>query len=97
MKIYTALAILEAERLFNNSNTYTASNLMFNQTIAKESVGTCILEALGVGALYDWAVGKAIISRRLLIRAVGSALSRTVGWVGTALAVADFIWRMNRE
>lgn len=59
VKIYTALAVLEAERLFNNGNTYIASSLFFNQAIAEESVATCILEALGVGALYDWAVGKA--------------------------------------
>lgn len=97
VRIYTALAVLEAERRFNNGNTYTASSLMFNQALADENIGTCILEAIGVGALYDWAVGKAVISRRALIRAVGKTLSRTIGWVGTALAVADFVWCMNRE
>lgn len=97
VKIHTAQAILEAERLFNSSNTYTASALMFNQALADDSIGTCLLDAVGVGALYDWAVGKAAISRKLLIRAVGKALSRTIGWVGTALAVADFVWCMNRE
>lgn len=97
VRIYTALAVLEAERRFNNSNTYTASSLMFNQALADDSIGTCILEAIGVGALYDWAVGKATISRRALIRAVGKTLSRTIGWVGTALGVADFVWCMNRE
>ena len=93
--IFTALAVLEAENRFNNRNTY-ASSLFFNEAQAY-GVGTCILEAIGVGALYDWAVGKAVLSRRMLIRAVGKTLSRTIGWVGTALAVADFVWCMSRE
>ena len=94
--IFTALAVFEAENRFEKPNVYTAS-LFFNEAKAYDSVGTCLLEAIGVGALYDWAVGKSVVSRRVLIRAVGKALSRTLGYVGTALAVVDFVWCMNRE
>lgn len=106
--IYTAMAAFEAEREWGSSGSGTngpgvdmpdVASIVFgiNTIQAEESIGTCLLEAVGVGALYDWAVGKAVLSRRLLIRAVGKFLARSLGWVGTALAVADFVWCMNRE
>ena len=105
--IYTAMAAYEAEREWGG-NSGPGDTIIempdmaqvifgFNTIQAEESIGTCLLEAVGVGALYDWAVGKAVLSRRALIRAVGKFLSRSLGWVGTALAVADFVWCMNRE
>lgn len=104
--IYTAMAAYEAEREWggfgspsNNDIAIPAlTQVLFGvNTIQARSIGTCLLEAVGVGALYDWAVNKALASRRALIRAVGRFLGRSLGFVGVALAVADFIWCMNRE
>ena len=64
-------------------------------------VGPCILEALGAEALVDLWKGRALSSvatRRVLLKAVGKTAAKVgLGAIGTAVAVADFVWCMGRE
>lgn len=75
--------------------------IIYSDPWSGNRVGPCILEALGAEALVDLWKGRALNSvatRRVLLKAVGKTAAKVgLGAIGTAIAVADFVWCMGRE
>lgn len=60
-----------------------------NQSMSSSEVVDCLLRATGIQAFHDAFWGN-FTNRRMLLRAVGKFATRTLGWIGAALIVADF-------
>lgn len=77
------------------------TNVTMSEPWSGSRIGPCVLEALGAEALVDLYKGRAMSSfavRRAIIKGVGKVAARIgLGAIGTALAVADFVWCMGRE
>jgi len=59
------------------------------QSNSSSQVVDCLLRATGTQAFHD-AFWGSFTNRRMLLRAVGRFATRTLGWIGAALIVADF-------
>ena len=92
-----ALTLVRVEELNDqlSSNLEQNQSTFFYSTAYAQSIKDCALRAIGVDRLIDWAKGKYLSSyaaRKMLIKAVGKAAARLgLGWIGTALAVAEFV------
>ena len=92
-----ALTIVRVEELNDqlSNNIEQSTPFPFYSTAYAQSIKDCALRAIGVDRLIDWAKGKYLSSyaaRKMLIKAVGKAAARLgLGWIGTALAVAEFV------
>lgn len=60
-----------------------------SSSLQKADTIDCVLRATGIQTLHDafWGL---FTNRRTLLRAVGRIATRTLGWFGAALIVADF-------
>ncbi|WP_426431468.1 hypothetical protein ACPX19_03290 [Winogradskyella sp. HB-48] len=60
-----------------------------SSSIQKADTVDCLLRATGLDAFHQgfW---NSFSNRRALLRAVGRVATRTLGWIGAALIVADF-------
>jgi len=90
-----------------NKNNYQVNNaslnqLVFNQAYAGGEIKDCILHAFGfaaVGYVLQFGIEEAIehYGKKGLIKVLGKAAGRTLGWVGLAIAAYEFADCMAEE
>lgn len=94
--IHLGIAIAAYEELDSENGIVMTRNSIFLITpiYAKSELYQCIKEAIGFEGVIEVLRTRALSTyagKKLLIKAIGKFATRSLGWVGAAWAVADFI------
>lgn len=91
------LAVLAAKDETNNQTAMNFANI-FGKTVYAQDAYDCLLRSVGIDAVIELVNSKTIGSRaakKLMKKAVRKIASRTLGWVGAAVAIYEFGDCMN--
>ncbi|WP_420387941.1 hypothetical protein [Roseivirga sp.] len=90
----SVVALILLENIKTDQLT-SSKNIWINQAYAKSDVWGCIGEAFGfaaVGYLLEYGIEEAIehYGKKGLIKVLGKAAGKTLGWIGLAVAAYEF-------
>ena len=95
IKLSLSIAAYEAENKEIEAVSIKNSIFLSTSAYAKQrGMYDCLKDALGIEGVYEVLRQRALSTyagKKMLIKAVGKVATRSLGWVGAALAVGDFV------